>query len=182
MIGLNIMCKEDKIEDLHRDIVFDETKMAQLINTNDGKSLKLTILDRLQFEVEPVDLKNVQNQGLDLEPDRVDRDEVVDHSHGENTKLDSPYSLAKDKLGRTIRPLQKYAQANLIAFALTVAKELDEVELATYQEVLKGNERQLWHHAMVEKMKLLIKNKTWTLVDRPRNKKIVSCKWILNKK
>ncbi|KAL6330796.1 hypothetical protein AAG906_009224 [Vitis piasezkii] len=27
---------------------------------------------------------------------------------------------------------------------------------------------------MVEEMKLLIKNKTWTLVDRPRNKKIVS--------
>ena len=65
MTDLNIMCQEDKIEDLHKDIVFDGTKMTQLINTSDGESLKLTILDRLQFEVELVDFKNVQNQGLD---------------------------------------------------------------------------------------------------------------------
>ena len=65
MTNLNIMCQEDKIEDLHKDIVFDGTKMTQLINTSDGESLKLTILDRLQFEVELVDFKNVQNQGLD---------------------------------------------------------------------------------------------------------------------
>ena len=65
MTDLNIMCQEDKIEDLHKNIVFDGTKMTQLINTSDGESLKLTILDRLQFEVDLVDFKNVQNQGLD---------------------------------------------------------------------------------------------------------------------
>ena len=90
----------------------------------------------------------------------MDRDEVVDHSHEENTKFDSPYSLDKDRPRRTIRPPQNYAQENLIAFALTVAEELDEVEPATYQEALKGNERQLWHHTMVEDMEVLIKNKT----------------------
>ena len=82
--------------------------------------------------METVDLKNVQNQGFDLEHDGVDRNEVVDCSHEENTKLDSSYNLAKDKPRRTIHPPQKYAQAKLIAFALTVAEELNEVELVTY--------------------------------------------------
>lgn len=131
MTSLSIMYQENKIEGLHKDVVFDETKITQ-INTNDRESLKLTILDRLQFEVEAVDLKNVQNQGFDSEHDGVDRNEVVDCSDEENTKLDSSYSLAKDKPRRTIRPPQKYAQVNLIAFALTVAKELDEVEPVTY--------------------------------------------------
>ncbi|RVW68241.1 Retrovirus-related Pol polyprotein from transposon TNT 1-94 [Vitis vinifera] len=110
--GYKMWCLETghKICFISRDVVIDETKMGQLINTEDRESLKLTIPDRLQFEVEPVELINVQNQGLDSEPDGVDRDEVVDHSYEENTKLD---------------------------------KELDEVEPATYQEALKGNERQL---------------------------------------
>ena len=45
-------------------------------------------------------------------------------------------------------------------------------EAVTYQEALKGNERQLWHQAMVN-MESLIKNKNWTVVDRPRNHKRV---------
>ncbi|KAL6320959.1 hypothetical protein AAG906_010768 [Vitis piasezkii] len=35
---------------------------------------------------------------------------------------------------------------------------------------------------MVEEMESLIKNKTWTLVDRPRNQIIVSCEWIFKTK
>ena len=82
--------------------------------------------------MEAVDLKNVQNQGFDSEHDGVDRNEVVDCSHEENTKLDSSYNLAKDKPRRTICPPKKYAQENLITCALTVAEELDEVEPVTY--------------------------------------------------
>ena len=35
---------------------------------------------------------------------------------------------------------------------------------------------------MVEEMESLIKNKAWTLVDRPRNQIIVSCEWIFKTK
>lgn len=45
MIDLSIMYEENKIEGLHKDVVFDGTKMTQLINTKDRESLKLTILD-----------------------------------------------------------------------------------------------------------------------------------------
>ena len=67
--GYKMWCLETghKICFISRDVVIDETKMGQLINTEDRESLKLTIPDRLQFEVEPVELINVQNQGLDSE-------------------------------------------------------------------------------------------------------------------
>ena len=35
---------------------------------------------------------------------------------------------------------------------------------------------------MKKEMKSLIKNKTWVLVDKPENKKLVGCKWIYKRK
>ena len=35
---------------------------------------------------------------------------------------------------------------------------------------------------MVEEMESLSKNKTWVLVDKPRNKKIIGCKWVYKRK
>ena len=35
---------------------------------------------------------------------------------------------------------------------------------------------------MEEEMITLLKNKTWSLVDPPPDRKIVSCKWVLQKK
>ena len=124
--GYKMWCLETghKICFISRDVVIDETKMGQLINTEDRESLKLTIPDRLQFEVEPVELINVQNQGLDSEPDGVDRDEVVDHSYEENTKFDSPYSLAKDRPRRTIHPPQKYAQSRFDCFCIDCSRRI----------------------------------------------------------
>ena len=40
----------------------------------------------------------------------------------------------------------------------------------------------MWLVAMKQEMESLPKNKTWVIVEAPRNKKVVRCKWILKKK
>lgn len=75
----------------------------------------------------------------------------------------------------------RFGYADVIVFALTMAEEIGE-EPRSYHEVVSSAESRFWQLAMAEEMESLIKNKTWILVDRPKNQKVVSCKWIYKKK
>lgn len=52
----------------------------------------------------------------------------------------------------------------------------------TRKEALESNTKEAWISAMQEEISSLEKNKTWTLVDRPKGKNIVSCKWVFKTK
>lgn len=52
----------------------------------------------------------------------------------------------------------------------------------TVQEALKSAHANDWKQAMRDEYFALIDNDTWTLVNKPKDKKIVSCKWVLKTK
>ena len=52
----------------------------------------------------------------------------------------------------------------------------------TYEEALRGNDCDLWKEAMDREMNCLTKNKTWKLVEKPKNKKILDLKWVFTNK
>ena len=54
--------------------------------------------------------------------------------------------------------------------------------IITVREALSGTDGPKWRAAMEEEMTALLKNKTWSLVDPPPDRQIVSCKWVLRKK
>jgi len=35
-----------------------------------------------------------------------------------------------------------------------------------------------WKKALMEEMKALVGNKTWKMVETPKDKKIVECRWV----
>ena len=88
------------------------------------------------------------------------------------------YQLTRDKEKRVIRPPRRYAYADLIAFALTVAHEITADEPRTYSEAINSNKVDEWIKAMDEEMTSLRKNHTWNLIERLVNKRVVGCKWI----
>lgn len=47
-----------------------------------------------------------------------------------------------------------------------------------YDQAVKCKERVEWIKAMREGMHYLEKNHTWTLVDKPKNQRLVVSKWI----
>ena len=67
---------------------------------------------------------------------------------------------------------------------------IDEVfqisnEPNTYEEAIKGNEKQKWTEGVKDELDSLIKNGTWEYVKKneiPHNTKILRSKWIFNKK
>ncbi|KAG8501803.1 hypothetical protein CXB51_004715 [Gossypium anomalum] len=78
---------------------------------------------------------------------------------------------------------QKYAEADLVAYALNVAEDIDaNQEPSNYSEAISCEDSEKWMFAMQEKMESLHKNKTWDRVKLPKGKKTVRCKWVFKKK
>lgn len=48
----------------------------------------------------------------------------------------------------------------------------------TYVDAVKSNDSDLWNEAMGEELKCIEKNKTWHLVDRPKDIKVLDLKWV----
>lgn len=70
----------------------------------------------------------------------------------------------------------------MVAFALTAAEEIEGNEPRSDTETVNSKQSQEWIAAMNEELSSLRKNDIWVLVDRPKGKKIVSCKWLFKLK
>lgn len=125
----------------------------------------------LRVEIVP----NNETDYTDVQSDRTQSEPTQRSlSHGD-------YKLARDRT-RKDNKTQKLGYADLTAYAFTVATDLDEVEPIDYDQAVTCKESDEWVKAMREKMLLLEKNNTWTLVDKPENQKLVGSKWIFKKK
>ncbi|KAF3667077.1 hypothetical protein FXO38_08785 [Capsicum annuum] len=86
------------------------------------------------------------------------------------------YSIAKNRPIRDIRPPQKHAEADLVAYALNVAEGIDSnKDPSYYSEVVSCDDFGQWMISMQEKMESLHRNDTWDLVRLPKDKKVVRC-------
>ncbi|KAG8489147.1 hypothetical protein CXB51_017180 [Gossypium anomalum] len=73
---------------------------------------------------------------------------------------------------REIKPPKKYAEANLVAYALNVAEDIDaNQEPSNYSKAVSCEDSEKWMFAMQEEMESLHKNRTWDLVKLPKGKK-----------
>ena len=67
-----------------------------------------------------------------------------------------------------------------------IAKVLDpddETETTTFYEAVNHPTRgKQWEQAIKEEYESIIKNRTWTLVPRPSNQHVVTCKWVFKHK
>jgi len=52
----------------------------------------------------------------------------------------------------------------------------------TYEKAVNSEDSLDWKRAMDEEMRCLIKNKSWKLVDRPKDRKVLDVKWVFTTK
>jgi hypothetical protein len=48
----------------------------------------------------------------------------------------------------------------------------------TYCQAINGHDRELWLAAINEEMDALDRNKTWSVIERPENQKLIDCHWV----
>ncbi|KAG8489505.1 hypothetical protein CXB51_017512 [Gossypium anomalum] len=113
------------------------------------------------------------------------------YAHVDNGKLEPRsikyvffgYKAGVKGIRREIKPLKKYAEASLVAYALNVGEDIDaNQELSNYSEAVSCEDSEKWMFAMQEEMESLHKNRTQDLVKLPKGKKVVRCKWVFKKK
>ena len=93
------------------------------------------------------------------------------------------YSIARDRESRTIKPPHQYGKADLVAYALSVADNIESSEKpSTYEEVVSCSDSGMWMISMQEEMESLHKNGTWDMVRLLKGKKSIRCKWVFKKK
>lgn len=86
--------------------------------------------------------------------------------------------MARDRERRQIRPPARYANADIVHYALNIEAELVDSEPLTYAQAVASKDSEKWLEAMQDEMDSLNKNNTWQLVQKPPNQKLVGCKWI----
>lgn len=120
---------------------------------------------------------------MDLENESEEEQTVLED---EGTDL-SNYQLSRDRKRRVIIPPVRYATGPPpdhltkdyeVAFALAVFEDIDVEEPSDYYEAMRSADKKKWKFAADEEMNSLEKNETWDIVDRPKERKVIECRWI----
>ena len=137
---------------ISRDVVFDETKYY-----------KDLVGEKSNVQAAPRD------KGVEIEVERaVDKQIEEDDAVLEGDSSFRHYQLAQDRERREIRPPTRLGFADMTAFALISAANIGEDEPISFREAVDSKHGDLWIQAINEEMDSLMKNETWTLVERPK--------------
>ncbi|KAG8499930.1 hypothetical protein CXB51_006489 [Gossypium anomalum] len=161
--GYKLLCPENRKVVISRDVVFDETAMLRNLSLKDSsnKANQKQVEHQINTESTPQASTKIENR----------------------VASSLQYSIAKNRTRREIKPPKKYAEADLVAYALNVAEDIDaNQEPFNYSEAISCEDSEKWMFAMQKEMESLHKNRTWDLVNLPKDKKVVHCKWVFKKK
>ncbi|KAH9782240.1 hypothetical protein KPL71_008811 [Citrus sinensis] len=167
---------------ISRDVTFNESEILNKSKTTESKDHISKIRPGIvQFEVESHEQDRTESETEgDLERVTDGSDVVQESEPAENE--DNSYQLVRDRKRRAVRPPKRYTVADLIAYALIAAQEVNEEEPRTYKEAINSRDKLKWKEAMDEEIESLMKNGTWKLIVRPEKRKTVSFKWIFKVK
>ena len=141
-------------------------------NTVDGATLESQGETSSQDHTQPAEA----GDGVIEVPETAEEEAVSDD---ESTHELDNYLLARDRDRRTnIRPPSRYDHGDVAMYALTMSHVIDLEEPQNYQEAMNCRENEKWKLAAHDEMISLDKNHTWILVERPKHRKVIGCKWI----
>ncbi|KAG8475193.1 hypothetical protein CXB51_031757 [Gossypium anomalum] len=132
--GYKLWCPENRKVVIRRD-VFDETAMLPNLSLKDSSNKE--------------NQKQVEHQ---INTKSTPKSTPQASTKIENRVASSPqYSIAKNRTRREIKPLKKYVEADLVAYALNVAKYIDaNREPSNYSEAISCEDSKKWMFAMQE--------------------------------
>lgn len=168
---------------MSRDVTFDEVSMLRSTSASREKKESTEngdhgVEQQVEFQVETPSKFTSDLEGSVKEENSVEERE----SHVQYTTLQQQQdNIATSRPKRQIKPPQRYANVNLVDYALSVAESIGS-EPTSFNEAVRSTEGSQWSVAMNEEMESLRKNHTWELIKLPASQRVVGCKWVFKKK
>ncbi|KAH9802591.1 Integrase catalytic domain-containing protein [Citrus sinensis] len=165
---------------ISRDVIFNEDELVNKTQLVEVTNPNPKPLEMLEFEVEQLDQRNIEEATSfeDVEDDSGKAQAPQPHVETKLNPQESDYQLTRDRKKRQIKPTKRFGHADLIALALVAAHDIADEEPKTFKEALESSNKKEWLAAMDDEIASLNKNKTWELVKKPVNRRVVGCKWI----
>ncbi|GAU47849.1 hypothetical protein TSUD_404260 [Trifolium subterraneum] len=163
---------------LSRDVVFDEQfmlKQPEVTESAGGSPHK----EAIQVEIEPTPTNNIP-QVHQQPPETIITNNDTEVLGGATGELagEHDYQLVRDRERRSVKPPERYGYEDLAAYALLTSSG----DPSTFREAMASQEKERWMGAMMEEMESLQKNQTWELVQLPKGKRVIGCKWVYKRK
>lgn len=174
--GYRVFLLEDEKVEVSRDVVFQKDKKWDWDKQEEvKKTFVMSINDiqesRDQQETSSHDLSQIDDHANNGEGETSSHvlSQVNDQEERETSESPKRYKSMKEILEKA--PRMENEEAAQVIEACLVANE----EPQTYDEARGDKE---WEEAMNEEIKVIEKNRTWKLVDKPEKKNVISVKWI----
>ena len=175
--GFMVYDFETKKVIVSRNVVFDESKMMQPtvdVVTNDDSDVIIPVADPI-------------GEGQNMRPNEP-AIPVVPHlqepvvvqpaDHGmvpQNDDNDDNVDVVRTRSGRIIRPPENYWEVAHLA-------SIESVDPKSHKEAMSSANQNDWKTAQAVEIDSLEKNKTWSIVPVPADRKVVGSRWVYQTK
>eukprot|EP00253_Pinus_taeda_P033931 PITA_33931 len=168
----------------------------------DPKSKKLDVDNRLKQDdvsnFQHIQFETTSNDSPDEHSSDASHEQVLDSDHEQGSDVDHEHVSDDDHEGVPTDGSQPTVEAQEISlrrctrlkrtpksyddYVTSVAFTANDDEPLCYQEAVEGSKSEHWKAAMKDEMMALGKNGTWDLVELPKDRKTVGCKWVFKLK
>lgn len=146
------------------------------------------MMEQVQQKVDP-EVEELSEDTTELDRGGANKNEEPDTQQDhdnfgaeEAKKSLTSYQLARDRPRRTVVPPLRYNDYDCteeeVAFSLVCAELMYAEEPRNYTEAKASKDWDKWNASTDEEVDSLQKNGTWVMVKKPKDRKIISNKWI----
>eukprot|EP00253_Pinus_taeda_P011137 PITA_11137 len=158
--GILLVMKPKKVGNIFQLEGRTESDHVSTVSKNDSSSIRLWNQR----------LGHMSERGLKILSDYADHEEVPTYN---NQQIVEVPEISLRRSTRIKRPPKRYDN-----YVTSIALTANDDEPLCYQEAVEGSKSEKWKEAMKDEMMALIKNGTWDLVELPKDRKTVGCKWV----
>ena len=135
-------------------------------------------------DVSQVELSNDKSKNEDINSTNCDDTDIELEERSENVirRSTRPKSLPERFKDYITCYVEEILDTYYIEDNVCYASKAEYKEPETYEEAINCEEADEWISSMQDEHNSLIKNGTYELCNRPRNRNIVSCKWVYKRK
>ena len=183
--GYKVLVNNKVITARHVDVIEGNIELIRLENQSNNEARDIDKYATL--ELSDSDSENLSHSTTTLESSRGDQTDLINvvNDNSNDNENDDDNNEKENRLKVQRKSQRKRSPVNRYGDPITHCISVNYVDANvpnTFEEALNSNEHKEWQKAMDSEINSLMKNKTWKIVDRPKDKKVIDIKWVYKRK